>query len=324
MVFVKVLPDTNPNDATLYTLFMRNEVKFTVVIPTRNRPIPLTILLNRIFDQSLRPEEIIIVDSSEIKQSTYGNIDASIKYIHTTEKSAAKQRNIGMSSAKEDTQVLFFLDDDTSPNSTYFENMLVTLFSFIAIGVSGLAINPKKIERIKPTGLIGFIKKISFLDSNVDGKLIMSGIGIPVRAINAGSIEVEWLIGCSCWDFQKIKKLKFEEDFKGYSLGEDVIFSVQARKLGKLYVNSNIILDHTELPQTESSIIKHNFMWVYYRFRLSKYIDNKILFYPAFYLSILFKVTFSLLSMPVKPVISIKQVIGLILGLIKIFRDIFK
>jgi glycosyltransferase involved in cell wall biosynthesis len=321
---VEILPDTNPNDATLYTLFMRNEVKFTVVIPTRNRPIPLTILLNRIVDQSILPEEIIIVDSSEIKQSTYESIDASIKYIHTTEKSAAKQRNIGMASAKEDTQVLFFLDDDTNPNSTYFENMLDTLFSFNAIGVSGLALNPKKIERIKPNGLIGFVKKISFLDSNVDGKVLMSGIGVPVRAINAGFIEVEWLIGCSCWDFQKIKKLKFEEDFKGYSLGEDVIFSVQARKLGKLYVNSNIILDHTELPQTDSSIIKHNFMWVYYRFRLSKYINNKVLFYPAFYLSILFKVTFSLLSIAVKPVISIKQVIGLILGLIKIFRDIFK
>jgi hypothetical protein len=202
--------------------------------------------------------------------------------------------------------------------------MLNTLLSSNAVGVSGLAINFKKNERINPNRIVGFLKKISFLDSDIDGKVLISGIGIPVREKNTGCIEVEWLIGCSCWDFKKVNKLKFEEDFKGYSLGEDVIFSVQARKLGKLIVNSNIVLDHMELPQTDSNIIKHSYMWVYYRFRLSKYIDNKILFYPAFYLSILCKVFFSLLSIPVSPAVSIKKIIGLTLGLVKIFRDIFK
>jgi hypothetical protein len=141
---------------------------------------------------------------------------------------------------------------------------------------------------------------------------------------NSGIIEVDWLIGCSCWDFQKIKKLRFEEDFIGYSLGEDVIFSVKARKLGKLFVNSDIFLNHLELPQTDLNIIKNNFMWVYYRFRLSKYISNKNVFYLAFYLSILSKIFFSLIIMPRKPITSTKQISGLTLGLINIFRDIFK
>lgn len=303
---------------------MKSDVRFCVVIPTRNRDHSLKNLLNRIVHQTLAPVEIIIVDSSEIKISSYETIDKSIKYLHTTEKSAAKQRNIGMRSVKEDVQVLFFLDDDTNPNSTYFEDMLDTLLSLNAIGVSGLAINPGKNERIKPSGLIGFLKKISFLDSNIDGKMLISGIGIPVRKGNNSIIEVEWLIGCSCWDFQKIKKLKFEEDFIGYSLGEDVIFSVQAGKLGKLFVNSNIILNHLELPQTDLNIIKHNYMWVYYRFRLSKYISNKTIFYLGFYLSILSKLLFLLINMPRRPIISIKQISGLILGLINIFRDIFK
>ena len=303
---------------------MKSDVRFCVVIPTRNRDHSLKNLLNRIVHQTLAPVEIIIVDSSEIKISSYETIDKSIKYLHTTEKSAAKQRNIGMRSVKEDVQVLFFLDDDTNPNSTYFEDMLDTLLSLNAIGVSGLAINPGKNERIKPSGLIGFLKKISFLDSNIDGKMLISGIGIPVRKGNNSIIEVEWLIGCSCWDFQKIKKLKFEEDFIGYSLGEDVIFSVQAGKLGKLFVNSNIILNHLELPQTYLNIIKHNYMWVYYRFRLSKYISNKTIFYLGFYLSILSKLLFLLINMPRRPIISIKQISGLILGLINIFRDIFK
>ena len=303
---------------------MKNEVRFSVVIPTRNRFIPLTNLLNRIINQSLLPYEIIIVDSSDIEQSTYGKIDASIRYIYTNEKSAAMQRNIGMANIDPDTKFLFFLDDDTNPNFAYFESMLSTLLSVNAIGVSGLAINPEKKGRVKPSGLDGVLKKISFLDSKIDGKVLASGVGIPVRDIHAGIVEVEWLIGCSCWDYQKIKILKFEDDFKGYSLGEDLIFSVNARKLGKLFVNTNIILDHTELPQTDSNIIKHNYMWVYYRFRLSKYVDNKFAFYPAFYLSVLSKVVFSLFSIPISPIASIKQIIGSTFGLINIFRDIFR
>jgi len=303
---------------------MKNEVKFSVVIPTRNRDASLRNLLNKIIEQTSQPDEIIIVDSSEISQSSYEIINKSIKYLHTTEKSAARQRNIGIISVKQDIQVLFFLDDDTNPNSTYFEDMLGTLISLQAVGVSGLAINTEKIERIKPRGILGFIKKISFLDSNIDGKLLISGVGIPVRKRNVGIIEVDWLIGCSCWDFGKIKNLKFEEDFMGYSLGEDVIFSVKARKLGKLFVNSNIFLNHLELPQTDLNIIKHNYMWVYYRFRLSKYNSNKFVFYLAFYLSVLSKLIFSLINMPRRPIMSIKQISGLTLGIINIFRDIFK
>jgi len=303
---------------------MKSGVKFSVVIPTRNRETALRNLLNKVLDQTLLPEEIIIVDSSEIKQLSYEIINKSIKYLHTTEKSAAKQRNIGMITVNKDVQVLFFLDDDTSPDSTYFENMLGTLISLNAIGVSGLATNTGKTERIKPRGLIGFIKKVFFLDSNIDGKLLISGVGIPVRKRNTGIIEVDWLIGCSCWDFQKVRKLKFEEDFIGYSLGEDVIFSVKASKLGKLFVNSSIILNHLELPQTDLDIIKYNYMWVYYRFRLSKYIKNKIIFYLAFYLSVLSKIFVSLIIMPRSPITSIKQISGLALGLINIFRDAFR
>ncbi len=110
----------------------------------------------------------------------------------------------------------------------------------------------------------------------------------------------------------------------GYSLGEDVIFSVQAGKLGKLFVNSKIVLNHLELPQADINIIKHNYMWVYYRFRLGKYISNKIIFYLAFYLSVLSKLLFSLINMPRRPIVSIKQISGLILGLMNIFRDIFE
>ncbi len=58
---------------------MTNEVKFSVVIPTRNRDASLRNLLNKIIEQTSQPDEIIIVDSSEISQSSYEIINKSIK-----------------------------------------------------------------------------------------------------------------------------------------------------------------------------------------------------------------------------------------------------
>jgi len=321
---VKILNVITINKRSLYTLFMESKVKFSVVIPTRNRENSLRNLVNKINEQTLVPDEIIIVDSSEKKQFSYDGINKSIKYLHTDKKSAAKQRNIGLSSVVENTQVLFFLDDDTNPESTYFEDMIGTLISLNAVGVSGIAINPEKIARVKPVGINGFLKRISFLDSKFDGKLLISGIGIPVRESESSIIEVEWLIGCSCWDFQKIKNLKFEEDFMGYSLGEDVIFSVKARKMGKLFVNCNIALHHKELPQADPNVIKFYYMWVYYRFRLSRYIEKKIVFYFAFHLSVLAKIMYSIMEIPIRPIKNLKQITGLTLGLLNIFSDIFK
>ena len=321
---VKILDVIKINKRALYTLSMESKVKFSVVIPTRNRENSLRNLLNKINKQTLLPEEIIIVDSSDKKQFLYDDINKSIKYLHTDKKSAAKQRNIGLSSVSKNIQILFFLDDDTNPVATYFEDMIGTLISLNAVGVSGVTLNPDKPARVKPVGINGFLKKISFLDSKIDGKLLISGIGIPVRERENRIIEVEWLIGCSCWDFQKVKNLKFEEDFIGYSLGEDVIFSVKARKIGKLFVNCNIALNHAELPQTDSNVIKFHYMWVYYRFRLSRYVENKVIFYFAFHLSVLAKVIYSLIEMPVKPIKNLKQLTGLTLGLLNILSDVFK
>jgi len=303
---------------------MTSSIKFSVVIPTRNRETALKNLLSRIISQTLSPTEIIIVDSSDKKQSEYENFANSIAYVYTDIKSAAMQRNIGMAKVGADISVLIFLDDDTNPEPRYFEDIINTLLTCNAIGVSGLAINPEKKIRLKPNGFLGFLRRIFFLDSNRDGKLLISGVGIPVREKNIGIVEVEWLIGCSGWDFQKIKKLKFEEDFIGHSLGEDIIFSLRARNLGKLFVNSDIILEHMELPQANPNVVTHNYMWVYYRFRVSKYIKKKIMFYSGFYLSIFSKIVLAIAYVPIKPLTSIKQIVGLILGLKNIFTDIFK
>jgi len=297
---------------------------FSVIIATRNRKIPLKQLIESLLKQSLLPKSIIIVDSSDIFENSLEYLSELVTHIHTSKKSIAQQRNLGLLNVCQDTAAIFFLDDDTCPEMNYFDKMLTTLWSSGAIGVSGLALNPKRIQRKKPSGLQGTIRKFFLLDSNKDGAVLKSGIGIPVREINNGWIEAEWLIGCSCWNYQKIKHIQFEEDFKGYSLGEDLIFSVRARKLGQLIVDSNIILQHIEMLQNETNIIQKNFMWVYYRFRLSKYLDGKFQFYLGFYWSIIGRILISILSIFLQPKKSFHQIFGIIIGLGYIFKASLK
>ena len=303
---------------------MYKKFNITVVIATRNRPSQLVNLLNLIELQTVLPNEIIIIDSSDVILSYPSISQIKIKYLHTDQKSTARQRNLGIEQVQKGTDVLFFLDDDTIPDRDYLSQMVQTLVETGGIGVSGIAENPGKNRREKPSGIIGYLKRLTFLDSKIDGKLLLSGIPVPIRTKMQDIYETDWLIGCSCWDFHKIANLKFEQDFESYSLGEDVIFSVKAKKLGKLYVNSKIILSHLELPQVDHDPIKFNFMWVYYRYRLRKYINSPILFYPAFYLSILAKIIYTALSFIHKPKKSISQIIGISLGLMKILENRYK
>ena len=303
---------------------MARNVKFSVVIPTRNREVPLTNLLRKILTQTVLPNEVIIVDSSDYIHTSYPEMNKIIRYFYTNKKSAAGQRNLGMVNVEKETEVLFFLDDDTNPDTEYFEKMLNTLISNNAIGVSGLAINPNKTCRVKPSGIRGFIKRITFLDSKIDGKLLISGVGIPVRNRESAIVETDWLIGCSCWNFRKIKSLKFEEDFVGYSLGEDVIFSIQAKKFGKLLVNTDVKIAHFELPHVETNIVQFNSMWVYNRFRIRKYLDRRSTFYFAFFFSTFARTIYIFMSLPKKPYTGAKQILGITLGLARIVRDSFK
>lgn len=303
---------------------MHQELNISVVIATRNRPNQLANLLSLIKHQTILPNEIIIVDSSDSLLLNPSAGEIKVKYFHTNQKSTAKQRNLGIEKVDKETDVLFFLDDDTIPDFNYFSQMTESLVVTGGIGVSGIAENPGKSHRRKPSGVIGYLKRMTFLDSKIDGRLIWSGIPVPIRSRENGSHEVDWLIGCSCWDFHKISNLRFEQDFESYSLGEDVIFSVKAKKIGKLYVDSGIVLKHLELPQVDNDPIKFNFMWVYYRYRLRKYVDYPILFYPTFYISTLAKIFYTFSQLVHKPKESTSQIIGMSLGLRKILKDRFK
>ena len=216
----------------------------SVIIPTRNRPADLLSVLNCIAAQSLKITEVIVIDSSDYfspisKSATW---DYFLQHHHVSVRSAAVQRNIGMNFISNDCEFLCFLDDDVQPNTFYASQLISGINRLDAVGISGIALNPLKNETMRrvPKGFYGTIQRVFGLDSMQDGKLLSSGVNIPVR-IYAGEIqEVDWLIGCSIWNYKAISDLRFEPDFRGQSLCEDVIFSIRAKERGRLFVDPNL------------------------------------------------------------------------------------
>ena len=252
-------------------------MKITVAIPTRNRPLLLLQLLNALSDQTKKIDTVIVVDSSDHdKMLLIDDMDFGLNIVwHSTNiKSAAVQRNIALDMI-EISDLVVFLDDDVVPESTYIEKICSPFSDSSVIGVSGIARSPDGYIRKRPSGAIGLFKRVFFLDSIHDGNLLRSGIPVPIRETTGVAVDVEWLIGCAAWRTSSIATLRFETDFIGGSLGEDVIFSARAKQLGRLVVLSGLILPHLESQVSRENTYTHWKSWVLYRRRLHRIFGAK-------------------------------------------------
>jgi glycosyltransferase involved in cell wall biosynthesis len=243
-----------------------------VVIPTRNRSEYVKEILRDLELQSLHPEITILVDSSDETfepKFSYMNL----KIIPTKIKSAAVQRNIGLDYLQNFPKwfdFVAFLDDDIRIDSDYLEKLSQLLLDRAeVIGTSGLALstNEAKLRKNRLLNWIGY--------SGKEGELTKAAINIPVRN-QSEVMEVEWLIGCSIWRLSKLETIRFQSDFTGQSIFEDVIFSVEASRIGKLFVDPKVKIHHLLAQENRPRSYLHYSSWVRNRFRLIRVEPGKI------------------------------------------------
>jgi len=298
-------------------------MSITVIIPTRNRKIILKKLVNNLLLNFKQINQIIIVDSSdktEIKAKYLTN--KKIVYVHSKIKSAAIQRNIGLSFVQPNRKYVAFLDDDVIPPSNYFTDLITLLKSKKAAGVSGVAQNSNIHKSKKTTKVFEAYRKFFFLDSNKEGVVLNSGVNIPIKNISKENpiMESSWLIGCALWDYQKINCIQFDNRFYGQSLGEDVLFSLKASKHGKLFVKRNLVLKHLESPIGRPSYLKHHRMWVRNRFYISEEIlGNKMKF--SYHWCNFGKFLSILMFAPKDPFKFVLCTIGMVLGFMDVVKE---
>ncbi|WP_309477261.1 glycosyltransferase family 2 protein [Tenacibaculum aquimarinum] len=124
-------------------------MKFSLIVCTYMRPKAIVTLLNSVKEQTLYPDEIIVVDGSINKDTQDLLLSKTFKnltYFLIEEKfrGLTKQRNFGISKVATNSEIVCFLDDDTILKSNYFEELIKTFVNKQIIGVGGISINENR------------------------------------------------------------------------------------------------------------------------------------------------------------------------------------
>ncbi|GAA4815428.1 glycosyltransferase [Litoribaculum gwangyangense] len=244
-------------------------MNFSLIICTYMRPKPLLNLLNSVNEQTLYPNEILIIDGSlneETKILLDKNTFINLKHIlvDANNRGLTKQRNYGIKIVHNDSDIICFLDDDIVLEPHYFENLLKTYKEKPdALAVGGYIINevtweksdnqnnPDKFYfdgwmRDEPSRF-KLRRKFGLLPDTPPGFLPTFAHGRSIGFLPpSGKIyEVEQIMGgVSSYNKEVFQKLSFSTYFEGYGLYEDTDFSLRIAKMGKLYVNTLAQLSH--------------------------------------------------------------------------------
>lgn len=246
-------------------------MKFSLIICTYIRPKPLLKLLQSVQEQTLYPDEILIIDGStnnETESILEENVFQNLNYFKVSpeHRGLTKQRNFGIERVEDEMDVVCFLDDDTVLENDYFEQLLNTYAIYPqALGVGGYIMNesecvfvgdnyqPKISEyffdgwKRKDSSRFVLRKKMG-LDSDCPpgySSLYSHGRSIGFLPPSGKIYQVEMLMG-GVSSFRKLvfNKLQFSTYFEGYGLYEDADFTLRLARIGNLYVNTAAKLNH--------------------------------------------------------------------------------
>ena len=264
-------------------------MKFSLIICTYMRPQAVVQLLQSVVLQTLYPDEILIIDGSENQETEiaiapYNFANLAYHKIGQSLRGLTKQRNFGIQKRDLNSQVIFFLDDDTVLTPNYcFEIIQSFKEDEGLVGVGGIAINENKWqerrsnvsyhpyyfyqweEYVYPEGLRNVVRNYLGLSSPLHpGKMPNFSHGRTCGyPLTGKTYDVDLLIGMSMsFRASVFKELQFATYFEGYGLYEDADFCLKALQYGKNAINTKAQLYHYHEPSGRPNSYKYGKMVV--------------------------------------------------------------
>jgi GT2 family glycosyltransferase len=228
-------------------------LKIAFVVATKDRPAQLERLLLSLAGQERKPDEVLIVDGSEI--SVAGVLDRpglsglSLRYSSCRPPSAARQRNRGVALVQSGIDLIGFLDDDAVLAPGALPRMM-NFWESASADIGGAQFNMINHPPIFAGGLkrLPFISSLGLYSGN-PGDVLPSGFQVMVGPVSR-TVYVRWLgSGASIWRRTVFAAEAFDEWFQGYSYLEDLDFSYRVGKHFRLAVVGGA--DYEHLPASE-------------------------------------------------------------------------
>jgi len=214
----------------------------SVIICTRNRIESLLECLESMRYQTTSPDELIIVDSSDIPlitQKSFTTFFTSTYFTNTvliyqhTKPSLTHQRNVGIDQAHGD--VIYFFDDDVILSHDYIKEMQRIFAGHPHYGGGMGTIT--NIAEYKPT--LRYALRTFFLIQRSHATGMFTCSGMPTHTYGTDSFKnVQVLGGCCCaYRAQILAKCRFDEYLERYAYMEDCDLSKRASRHCKLFFN---------------------------------------------------------------------------------------
>ena len=264
-------------------------MKFSLIICTYMRPQSLLQLLQSVQEQTVYPDEILIIDGSTnketemiLKENHFNNLNYFL--VPSEHRGLTRQRNYGIERLGNEMEIVCFLDDDTVLEVGYFEQLLATYKIYPeALGVGGYIINETECEFVgddyqpgideyyfdgwkRKDGSRFILRKRLGLDSDCPpgfSPTFSHGRSVGFLPPSGKTYEVEQLMGgVSSFKKSVFNTLQFSTYFEGYGLYEDADFTLRVAKTGKLYVNTAAKLNHYHNPSGRPNQYQYGVMVV--------------------------------------------------------------
>lgn len=230
-----------------------------LVICTRHRPDDLRLCLETIAALTVRPDTVLIVDSSDDDRTRLIADEFGHAYIHT-DPGLTRQRNIAVRTLPEQTEIVHFVDDDTLITPSYIEAIRREFADEAVGGVGGVMSNA-------PEPRPSLSARFFLLDSRRPGAVLSSGRNILATGI-AEACDVQWLSGCAMSFRRRVLATEpFDEELGGYCMGEDVEYSLRVGRRWRLRVTPAAVLEHRTSPVNRMSPVRYSAAEMVARYR---------------------------------------------------------
>ncbi len=235
----------------------------SIIIVTYNRPGELENNLGHLAKLKDRPGEVLVVDQSKDKLTKkaclkYKKKIKSLRYLRSEIPSIAIAKNKGVRSVSKKSKILLFLDDDAYVGPNYLKEIINGYKRHPQTkGIFGYP-PEEKIPKIR-----NFVKKVFMLGSEGKAFTFNAPYGNNDNKDVKRDVPAQWFPGTDP-SFKKevFDNLKFDENFFGWSLGEDIDIAYRIfKKYGWLYVvPASIEHENPAREDTVERLIKRVYM----------------------------------------------------------------
>lgn len=212
----------------------------SVVIPTKDRPEVLYRCICSVLNQTVLPQEVVIVDDgnlpgkfvSDVERKTE-SIGIKFQYIKKDIPGLSMSRNMGASRAR--SPVVLFLDDDVVLDGGYIKVLKEDWDKYKDEehlgGIGGVIKNIRKIAFIEK-----FFHRIFLLSSSA--KWDVTDVGFQVWTTEIKKEEKVFYLPGGVTSFRKslIKKIPFRQLSPGRTPSDDVEFFLKSKKQGYYFI----------------------------------------------------------------------------------------